>query len=102
MSYEDMQHKHNKLDFSSKNQIEWLKPYTCIVKLAHAHFYTLKYAPEFAKCFRQTFRQKSSFPMFQNLRSHDAYWEIANVKLNQWQIQMGFREFAQTPPPQFF
>ena len=33
MSYEDTQHKHNKEDFSSKNQIEWLKPYTCIVKL---------------------------------------------------------------------
>ena len=33
MSYEDTQHKRNKLDFSSKNQIEWLKPYTCIVKL---------------------------------------------------------------------
>ena len=32
-SYEDTQHKHNKLDFSSKNQNEWLKPYTCIVKL---------------------------------------------------------------------
>ena len=26
MSYEDTQHKHNKLDFSSKNQIEWLNP----------------------------------------------------------------------------
>ena len=45
MSYEDTQHKHNKLDFSSKNQIEWLKPYTCIVKLlAHAYFRTLKAA----------------------------------------------------------
>ena len=33
MSYEDTQHKHNKLDFSSKNQIEWLKPYSYIVKL---------------------------------------------------------------------
>ena len=33
MSYEDTQHKHIKQDFSSKNQIEWLKPYTCIVKL---------------------------------------------------------------------
>ena len=33
MSYEDTQHKHNKLDISSKNQIEWLKPYTFIVKL---------------------------------------------------------------------
>ena len=29
-------------------------------------------------------------------RNHDAYWEIANVKLNQWLIQMGF---ARTPPP---
>ena len=36
--------------------------------------------------------------MFQNLRNHDAYWEIANVKLNQWQIQMGFRGFAQPLP----
>ena len=26
MSYEDTQHKRNKLDFSSKNQIEWLNP----------------------------------------------------------------------------
>ena len=24
MSYEDTQHKHNKLDFSSKNQTNWL------------------------------------------------------------------------------
>ena len=52
MSYEDTQHKHNKLDFSSKNQIEWLKPYTGIVKLkAHVYFRTLKYAPEYAKSF---------------------------------------------------
>ena len=35
--------------------------------------------------------------MFQNLRNHEAYWEIANVKLNQWQIQMGFRGSAQPP-----
>ena len=33
MSYEGTLNKHNKLDFSSKNQIEWLKPYTFIVKL---------------------------------------------------------------------
>ena len=33
MSYEDTQHKHNKPYFASKNQIEWLKPYTFIVKL---------------------------------------------------------------------
>ena len=39
MSYEDTQHIHNKLDFSSKNQIELLKPYTCILKL-YAHAYT--------------------------------------------------------------
>ena len=39
---------------------------------------------------------------FQNLRNHDAYWEIANVKLNQRQIQMGFRGFAQTPTPLVF
>ena len=37
--------------------------------------------------------------MFQNLRNHDAYWEIANVKSNQWQLQMGFRGFARAPPP---
>ena len=52
MSCEDTQHKHNKLDFSSKNQIEWLKPYTCIVKL-YAHAYFRKYAPEYAKSFCQ-------------------------------------------------
>ena len=33
MSYDDTQHKHIKLDFSSKNQIEWIKPYISIVKL---------------------------------------------------------------------
>ena len=32
--------------------------------------------------------------MFHNLRNHEAYWDIANVKLNQWQIQMGFGGFA--------
>ena len=65
MSYDDTQHKHNKLDLSSKNQIEWLKPYTCIVKLqVHAYFRTLKYTPEYAKSFQQTFRQKSSFLCF--------------------------------------
>ena len=37
--------------------------------------------------------------MFQNLRNHDAYWENANVMLNQRQIQMGFRGFARPPPP---
>ena len=43
--------------------------------------------------------------MFQNLRNHDAYWEIANVKLNQWQIQMGLQiqmGFAHPPPPLVF
>ena len=59
MSYEDTQHKHNKLDFSSENQTEWLKPYTCIVKLyAHAYFRTMKYAPEYAKMLRPDIQTK--------------------------------------------
>ena len=41
---------------------------------------------------------KNLVSLFQNLRNHDAYWEIANVKLNQRQIQMGFRGFAQPLP----
>ena len=52
MSCEDTQHKHNKLNFLSKNLIELLKPYTLLVKL-YAHAYFRKYAPEYAKSFRQ-------------------------------------------------
>ena len=35
--------------------------------------------------------------------NHDAYWEIADVKLNQWRIQRRFMGFARTPlpPPPF-
>ena len=70
MSYKDTQHKHNQVDFSSKNQIEWLKPYTCIIKFkAHVYFRTLKYAPEYAKCLRQAFRQNSSFASFRILET---------------------------------
>ena len=32
-------------------------------------------------------------------KNHDAYWEIANVKLNQWRIQRGFRGVLSNPPP---
>ena len=52
MSCEDTQYKHNKLNSSSKNQIDLLKPYTCIVKL-YANAYFRKYAPEYAKSFHQ-------------------------------------------------